>query len=80
MQVKKKKCITESQYLYFRDACLYCLYSKEQCCLCCAALPSDFFFSSTRVQKEGVVDPNTVLSPNFAKIKGIASVLCAAYW
>lgn len=38
------------------------------------------FFSSTRVQKEGVVDPNTVLSPNFAKIKGISSVLCAAYW
>lgn len=38
------------------------------------------FFSSTRVQKEGAVDPNTVLSPNFAKIKGISSVLCAAYW
>lgn len=39
-----------------------------------------YFFSSTRVQKEGAVDPNTVLSPNFAKIKGIFSVLCAAYW
>lgn len=32
------------------------------------------------MQKEGVVDPNTVLSPNFAKIKGISSVSCAVYW
>lgn len=45
--------------------------------LCCFPFR---FFSPTRVQKEGAVDPNTVLSPNFAKIKGISSVSCAAYW
>ncbi|CAM4648353.1 unnamed protein product [Caretta caretta] len=56
-----------NEELMLPTSCLQC-HLKVRTDVCMALL----------VHEEWVVDPNTILSPNFAKIKDISSVLCAA--
>lgn len=61
---------------------LACIVSiqRSNASLCCAAFSFlHIFFFIYRVNKKWVADPNPIVSPNFAKIKGIFSVLCAAF-